>query len=51
MAKKTKKRTVQDARRSVRKEQPKVGKDIDKLVDSFLKSADYKLFQKRFSRR
>lgn len=54
MAKKTqskaKKRSIQDFRKGVRKEQPKVSKDIDNLVDKFLKSPDYKQFKKRFSR-
>ncbi|NRA37806.1 MAG: hypothetical protein HRU15_06680 [Planctomycetes bacterium] len=51
MVKKVKTRSVKDFRRSIRKDQPKVDKDIDKLVSSFLKSADYKQFKKRFSRR
>lgn len=48
--KKKKKRAVKDFRRGIRKEQPKVSKDVDNLVDKFLKSADYKRFKKRFSR-
>lgn len=57
MAKKTakksaqaKKRTIKDFRKGIRNEPPKVSKDIDNLVDKFLKSSDYKQFKRRFSR-
>ena len=50
MAKKTKTRAVKDFRRGIRKDPPKVAKDIDGLVDKFLKSSDYKQFKRRFSR-
>ena len=43
-------RKVEDFRKGIRTKQPKVAKSIDKLVDGFLKSADYKAFKKRFSR-
>lgn len=50
-AKKKAKRNIIDARKGIRKNPPKVRKDIDTLVDKFLKSADYKQFKRRFKRR
>lgn len=45
-----KRRTIADHRKGIRTEQPKVAKDVDNLVDKYLKSPDYKAFKKRFAR-
>ena len=50
VTKKKQKRTIVDARKGIRKNPPKVPKDIDNLVDKFLKSPDYRAFKKRFAR-
>ena len=47
---KAQKRAIKDFRKGIRDEPPKVSKDIDGLVDKFLKSSDYKQFKRRFSR-
>lgn len=46
------KRNVEEQRRAIRtKGQPVVRDDIDTLVKNFLKSANYKAFKKRYSRK